>query len=139
MSATTLRGGLLPLFGGHADKPFVGKDRGNTIYVKRHTSTTSVKLAGAITAGARITYDIVIPVDMSGHDDNGELGSAFTVAWKGAGPAVNTAAVNLYQFGDRSAEIESALTSLPNQVIPSVTVSKVSITDTDTNSDGANG
>jgi hypothetical protein len=140
MSATTLRGALLPLFGGHADKPFVGKDRGNTVYVKRHSSTTSVKLSGAIVAGTRVTYDIVIPVDMSGHDDNGALGSAFTVAWVGSNaPTVNTAALNLYQLGDRSAEIESALTSLPNQVIPSVTVSKVDVTDVGTTSDGANG
>jgi hypothetical protein len=139
MSAGSLRAGLLPLFGAYQTKAYVGKDRGNTIYVRRHSSTTSVKLGGAISAGTRITYDIFIPIDMSGHDDNGELGSAFTVAWEGTGPAVNTAAVNLYQLGDRSAEIESALTSLPNHVIPSVTVSKVAVTDTDTNSDGANG
>merc|ERR1711998_4738 len=54
-------------------------------------------------------------------------------------PTANTAELKLYQLGDRSAEIESALTSLPNQVIPSVTVSKVAVTDSDTNSDGANG
>jgi hypothetical protein len=139
LSSGSLRASLLTLFGAYQTNAYVRKDRGNTIYVKRHTSTTSVKLGGAIAAGARITYDIVIPVDMSGHDDNGELESALTVAWKGAGPAVNTAALNLYQLGDRSAEIESALTSLPNQVIPSVTVSKVGVTDTGTNSDGANG
>merc|ERR1711981_311627 len=75
---------------------------------------------------------------MSGHDDNGELMSAFTVAW-GATPTANTQELKLYTLGDRSAEIESALTSLPNQVIPSVTVTKVGVTDTDTNSDGANG
>jgi hypothetical protein len=140
MSAGSLRASLLTLFGAYQTHAYVGKDRGNTIYVKRHTSTTSAKLGGAINSGVRITYDIVIPIDMSGHDDNGELGSALTVAWVGTGgPAVNTAALNLYQLGDRSAEIESALTSLPNQVIPSVTVSKVGVTDTDTNSDGANG
>merc|ERR1711881_734911 len=66
------------------------------------------------------------------------MGSAFTVAW-GNTTVANTQELQLYTLGDRSAEIESALTSLPNQVIPSVTVSKVGVTDTDTNSDGANG
>merc|ERR1712100_654718 len=75
---------------------------------------------------------------MATHDDNGGLNTAFTAAW-GATPTANTAELKLYQLGDRSAEIESALTSLPNQVIPSVTVTKVGVTDTDTNSDGANG
>merc|ERR1712072_1289083 len=75
---------------------------------------------------------------MATHDDNGGLNTAFTAAW-GATPTANTAELKLYQLGDRSAEIENALTSLPNQVVPSVTVSKVAITDTDTNSDGANG
>merc|ERR1712072_1132552 len=75
---------------------------------------------------------------MATHDDNGGLNTAFTAAW-GATPTANTAELKLYQLGDRSHEIETALTSLPNQVIPSVTVSKVGVTDTDTNSDGANG
>jgi hypothetical protein len=77
---------------------------------------------------------------MSGHDDNGGQ-TALTAAWKSALSNVNANAreFNLYNLGDRSAEIESVLTSLPNQVIPSVTVGKVGVTDSDTNSDGANG
>merc|ERR1711881_311653 len=66
------------------------------------------------------------------------MGSAFTVAW-GNTTVANTQELKLYQLGDRSAEIESALTSLPNQVIPSVAVNKVSLTDAGTLSDGANG
>jgi hypothetical protein len=138
LTAGTIRNALLPLFGGHQAKPYVEKDRGNTIYVREHHSATSVKLGGTIHANTRLTYDIHIPIDMSGHDDNGALASALTVEWE-ATPAANTQELKLYQLGDRSAEIGSALTSLPNQVIPSVSVSKVGVTDTDTNSDGANG
>jgi len=138
LTAAALRNALLPLFGAYQTNAYVEKDRGNTIYVRKHHSATSVKLGGSIYDNTRLTYDIHIPIDMSGHDDNGELSSAFTVAWD-ATPTANTAELKLYQLGDRSAEIESALTSLPNQVIPSVTVTKVGVTDTDTNSDGANG
>jgi hypothetical protein len=138
INAGKIRNALLPLFGGYQTNPYVGKDRGNTAYVREHYSATSVKLGGSIHANARLTFDIYIPIDMSAHDDNGGLASAFTVAW-GATPDANTAELKLYQLGDRSAEIESALTSLPNQVIPSVTVSKVGVTDADTNSDSANG
>jgi hypothetical protein len=138
INAGKIRDAILPLFGGHQTDAYVGKDRGNTAYVREHYSATSVKLGGSIHANARLTFDIHIPIDMSGHDDNGELASAFTVAWQTT-PVANTAELKLYQLGDRSAEIENALTSLPNQVVPSVTVSKVAITDTDTNSDGANG
>jgi hypothetical protein len=138
LTAATIRDALLPLFGAYQTNAYVEKDRGNTIYVRKHHSATSVKLGGSIHANTRLTYDIHIPIDMSGHDDNGALASAFTVAWD-ATPDANTAELKLYQLGDRSAEIESALTSLPNQVIPSVTVNKVGVTDSDTNSDGANG
>merc|ERR1711988_1225088 len=62
----------------------------------------------------------------------------FAAAW-GATPAANTQELNLYQLGDRSAQIEAALTSLPNQVVPSVTVAKVGYTDADTTSTGALG
>merc|ERR1711968_133890 len=87
-----------------------------------------------------VTYDIHIPVDMSGHDDNGGL-HAFSAAWTNAvsGLTENKREVKLYQVGDRSAEIEHALKSLPNQIIPSVTVSKSGVTDSDTNSDSAAG
>merc|ERR1711988_502971 len=139
LTAAAIRNALLPLFGAFQTNPKVAqKDRGSTIYVHKHHSATSVKLGGSIHANTRLTYDIHIPIDMTGHDDNGELASAFTVAWD-ATPDANTAELKLYQLGDRSAEIESALTSLPNQVIPSVTVSKVGVTDAGTNSDGANG
>jgi len=138
IDAGKIRNALLPLFGAYQTHAYVGKDRGNTIYVREHYSATSVKLGGSIYANTRLTFDIHIPIDMSGHDDNGALRSALTVAWDDT-PVANTAELKLYQLGDRSAEIESALTSLPNQVIPSVTVSKVGVTDDGTNSDGANG
>jgi hypothetical protein len=141
LTAAKLRSVLLPLFGAYQTNAYVGKDRGNTVYVRKHYSATSVKLGGNIYANSRLTFDIHIPIDMSGHDDNGELASAFTVEWDGAHATAdaNAAELKLYQLGDRSAEIEHALTSLPNQVIPSVTVNSVGVTDTGTNSDGANG
>jgi len=141
ISAGGVREALLPLFGGHAANPYVAKDRGNTIHVYKHNSLTSVKLGGTIEAATRVTYDIHVPIDMSGHDDNGGQ-TAFTVAWKETtltDLSANSRDLNLYNLGDRSHEIETALTSLPNQVIPSVTVSKVGVTDSDTNSAGANG
>jgi len=138
ISAKTIRKQLLKLFGAYQDDAYVGKDRGNTLYVSEHYSATSVKIGGSIRSNTRVTFDIHLPIDMSGHDDNGELMSSFTAAW-GSAPSANTQELALYQLGDRSAEIETALTSLPNQVIPSVTVSKVSVTDAGTNSDGANG
>lgn len=138
ITAAAIRTEVLKLFGAYQTDKYVGKDRANTLYVREHYSATSVKIGGSIHANTRVTFDIHIPLDMSGHDDNGELSTAFTVAW-GATPAANTQELKLYQLGDRSAEIEAALTSLPNQVIPSVTVSKVSVTDPGTLSDGANG
>merc|ERR1712098_198518 len=104
ITAASIRAALLPLFGGHAGKPFVGKDRGSTLYVSQHYSATPVKLGGSISAATRLTFDIHLPLDMSGHDDNGGLSSAFTAAW-GATPTVNTAELNLYSLGDHSAEI----------------------------------
>jgi hypothetical protein len=147
LSAQSLREGLLKLFAPYATSDaYVGKDRGNTIYVSRHHSATSVKLGGSISAATRLTYDIYLPVDMSGHDDNGQMtGDAahkgLTVEWHTAAATAraNTRELKLFTLGDRSAEIESALTSLPNQVIPSVSVTKVGVTDIDTNSDGADG
>jgi len=137
LTEQALRGALLSLF------PGVYEDRGNTIYVHKHNSLTAVKLGGAIEAATRISFDIHIPMYMSGHDDNGGI-TELSAAWKattlgGSGLAANTREFKLYQLGDRSTEIESALTSLPNQVIPSVTVNKVDVTDTDTNSNGAYG
>jgi hypothetical protein len=141
IDADALRKDLLSLFAPYATNAYAKKDRANTIHVVRHYSATSVKLGGSIEAATRITYDIHVPVDMYSHDDNGGL-LAFTAVWKDTTPAglgANKRALALYQVGDRSAEIASALTSLPNQVIPSVTVTKVPVTDTDTNSDGAYG
>jgi hypothetical protein len=139
ITAASLRAGLLPLFAGHRALDYVGKDRGNTLYVREHYSTTSVKIGGSVHAATRVTFDIAIPIDMSNHDDNGQLTTGgFAAAW-GATPAANTQELNLYQLGDRSAEIEAALTSLPNQVVPSVTVAKVGYSDADTLSTGALG
>jgi hypothetical protein len=142
LTAQAIRGALLSKFGAYAAYPIVGKDRGNSIYVHKHYSSTSVKLGGSIESGTRMTFDIYLPIDMSSHDDNGELltvlGLGGTNGWKGT-PVANAQEVKLYPLGDRSAEITNALTSLPNNVIPSVEVSKVGVTDAGTNSDGANG
>jgi hypothetical protein len=134
-----LREALLPLFGPYATGTTIGKYRGNTIYVKKHYSSASAKLGGSIHASARVIYDITIPVEMAGHDDNGGL-TALTVTKKtGSALTDNNFAVGLHQMGDHSTDIKNALTSLPNAVIPSVTVAKELITDTGTNSAGTDG
>jgi hypothetical protein len=119
-------------------KPFAGNDRASVVYVSKHTSATSAKLGGSIHASSRITFDIHIPIDMSTHDDNGALLSGLSVVWATT-PAANTASLALYNVGDRSYDIEKALTSLPNQVIPTVSISKVHVTDPGTASSGAAG
>merc|ERR1711871_330675 len=135
--AGTLRNALLPLFAPYAAASPVSKDRGNTISVTKHYSSTSAKIGGTIHASARVIYDISIPTSMADHADNGGL-TALTVG-KHA-DAVDTKYVfSLYQMGDRSNEIANALTSLPNAVIPSVTVNKVGVTDSGTNDAGTNG
>merc|ERR1711871_1532191 len=134
--AGTLRNALLPLFAPYAAASPVSKDRGNTISVTKHYSSTSAKIGGTIHASARVIYDISIPTSMADHADNGGL-TALTVG-KHA-DAVDTKYVfSLYQMGDRSNEIANALTSLPNAVIPSVTVNKVGVTDSGTNDAGTN-
>merc|ERR1711871_936994 len=135
--AGTLRNALLPLFAPYAAASPVSKDRGNTISVTKHYSSTSAKIGGTIHASARVIYDISIPTSMADHADNGGL-TALTVG-KHA-DAVDTKYVfSLYQMGDRSNEIANALTSLPNAVIPSVTVNKVGVTDSGTNDAGSSG
>jgi hypothetical protein len=119
-------------------KPFAGNDRASVVYVSKHTSATSAKLGGSIYASSRITFDIYIPIDMSTHDDNGALLNGLSVIWSST-PTANTASLALYNVGDRSYDIKKALTSLPNQVIPSVSVTKVDITDPGTTSSGATG
>merc|ERR1711871_283022 len=57
----------------------------------------------------------------------------------GTTPDSNEASLSLRNIGDRSNDIANALTSLPNQVIPSVTVSKNDVTDAGTTSTGASG
>jgi len=119
-------------------KSFAGNDRASVVYVKKHHSATSAKIGGSIHAAARLTFDIHVPVDMSTHDDNGALLNGLSVEW-GATPTSNTASLSLRSIGDRSNDIANALTSLPNQVIPSVTVSKNDVTDAGTTSTGASG
>merc|ERR1711871_694380 len=129
-------GQSLLLLLGKAD-PLLSKDRGSTISVTKHYSSTPAKLGGSIHASSRVIYDITIPVKMESHADNGGL-TALTVA-KDALAVDNSFAVSLRQMGDRSSEIANALTSLPNAVIPSVTVNKVAVTDSGTNDAGTNG
>merc|ERR1711871_1479021 len=129
-------GQSLLLLLGKAD-PLLSKDRGSTISVTKHYSSTPAKLGGSIHASSRVIYDITIPVGMGEHADNGGL-TALTVV-KDALAVDNSFAVSLRQMGDRSSEIANALTSLPNAVIPSVTVNKVAVTDSGTNDAGTNG
>merc|ERR1711968_21219 len=117
---------------------FETQSRGTSIHVTKHYSSTPAKLGGSIHQSARVIYDITIPVSMAGHDDNGGL-TALTVAFNHADAVDTKYVVSLYQMGDRSDEIASALTSLPNAVIPSVTVNKVAVTDSGTNSAGSSG
>jgi len=116
---------------------FETQSRGTSIHVTKHYSSTPAKLGGSIHQSARVIYDITIPVSMAGHDDNGGL-TALTVA-KHATAGDNEFSVALYQMGDNSDAIANALTSLPNSVIPGVTVTKVSVTDSGTNSAGSSG
>merc|ERR1711871_364885 len=129
-------GQSLLLLLGKAD-PLLSKDRGSTISVTKHYSSTPAKIGGKIHASSRVIYDFTFPVKMGEHADNGGL-SALTVA-KDALAVDNSFAVSLRQMGDRSSEIANALTSLPNAVIPSVTVNKVAVTDSGTNDAGTNG
>merc|ERR1711871_799387 len=117
--------------------PLLSKDRGSTISVTKHYSSTPAKPGGSIHASSRVIYDITIPVKMESHADNGGL-TALTLV-KDALAVDNSFAVSLRQMGDRSSEIANALTSLPNAVIPSVTVNKVAVTDSGTNDAGTNG
>ena len=73
---------------------------------------------------------------MAGHDDNGGLTAPVA---KDDDAGDNEFPVALYQMGDNSDAIANALTSLPNSVIPGVTVTKVSVTDSGTNSAGSSG
>merc|ERR1711871_733363 len=116
---------------------FETQSRGTSIHVTKHYSSTPAKLGGSIHQSARVIYDITIPVSMAGHDDNGGL-TALTVA-KHDTAGDNEFSVALYQMGDNSDAIANALTSLPNSVIPGVTVTKVSVTDSGTNSAGSSG
>merc|ERR1711871_1687593 len=118
--------------------PFANNDRASVVYVRKHHSATSVKIGGSIHAAARITFDIYLPIDMSTHDDNGGLVTALGAVWAST-PTANTASLSLRSMGDRSHDIANALTSLPNQVIPSVTVSKVDVTDDGTTATGEDG
>ena len=61
--------------------PLVNEDRGNTISVTKHYSSTPAKIGGSIHQSSRVIYDITIPVSMAGHADNGGL-TALTVAFK---------------------------------------------------------
>lgn len=140
-TAGVLRESLLSLFEPYTStatyNAIANKDRGNTISVTKHYSSTPAKIGGSIRASSRVIYDITIPVEMGGHADNGGL-TALTVA-KNANAADTSYVVSLYQMGDRSNDISNALTSLPNAVIPSVTVNKVAVTDSGTNDAGTNG
>merc|ERR1711871_1511583 len=116
---------------------FETQSRGTSIHVTKHYSSTPAKLGGSIHQSARVVYEITIPVSMAGHDDNGGL-TALTVA-KDSTAEDTKFSVAMYQMGDNSEAIANALTSLPNSVIPGVTVTKVGVTDSDTNSAGLSG
>merc|ERR1719389_1389450 len=134
-SAGALRKQLLLLLG--KVDPLLSRDRGSTISVTKHYSSTPAKIGGSIHASSRVIYDFTFPVDMGAHADNGGL-NALTVA-KHTNAVDTSYVVSLYQMGDRSNDISNALTSLPNAVIPSVTVNKVAVTDSGTNDAGTNG
>merc|ERR1711871_1122713 len=116
---------------------FETQSRGTSIHVTKHYSSTPAKLGGSIHQSARVVYEITIPVSMAGHDDNGGL-TALTVA-KDSTAEDTKFSVAMYQMGDNSEAIANALTSLPNSVIPGVTVTKGGVTDSDTNSAGSSG
>ena len=114
-------------------------NKGREVYVTERPDPTSIKLNGIIEHSARKIFDIYITPDpVTGHDENGgllEFKSFF-----GAGSttedttlvAADLGYTAITSGGDHSTDIQNALESLPNQVIPSVTVSKALATSANT-------
>jgi hypothetical protein len=121
-------------------------NKGREVFVTERPHATSIKLNGAIEHSTRKIFDIYMTPDpRTGYDENGGL-----LEFKSYFGTDNTTEVNamvtadlaytaIHSTGDHSDDIRTALESLPNQVIPSVTVTKAAITSPNTAVLGAHG
>jgi hypothetical protein len=119
-----------------------------SVRVTERPHKTSHKFSTGIESSTKKTFDIYItPNEATGLNENGgTLALSAHLASSGT-TNVNTteideghAYVNVASGSDASAEIKSALEGLPNNVIPSVTVTKVDVTSANTDEDlGTNG
>jgi hypothetical protein len=120
-------------------------DLAKSIRVTKRPDRTSHKFAGGIEANAKSTYDIYInPNLFNGLNEAGGL-KAFTASLQQTGGGASTqvadgkAYVNVRLVSDASADIKAALEGLPNNVIPSVTVTNSGYTTASTNDEGTYG
>jgi hypothetical protein len=118
-----------------------------SIRVTERAHETSHKFTTGIEASKKKTFDIYITGDeVTGFNENGGM-LAFNAFLSTSGSVspdtteINEghAFVQVTSGSDASANIKSALLGLPNNVIPSVTVSKVDITSENTDDLGSNG
>jgi len=120
-------------------------NHGRSVYVSERPHPTSIKLNGQIYPGARRIFDIYItPEQVDGMDENGGLLEFKAEFGVGNTPNTEMVAADLAytaitSTADHSADIQNALESLPNQVIPSVTVTKEATTSPNTAVLGAYG
>lgn len=118
-----------------------------SIRVTERPHKTSHKFSTGIEAATKKTFDVYITADVTtGLEENGGLKefSAY-LSTTGSDSVVTTeidsgdAFVQVVSMSDASSEIKSALEGLPNNVIPSVSVSKVDVTTENTNDRGTYG
>ena len=136
VSVDTIRNALLT--NAKIYEPANRANNGRSVYVSERPHPTSIKLNGQIYPGARRIFDIYItPEQVDGMDENGGL-----LEFKAEFGVLNTPNTEMVEAdlaytaitstADHSADIQNALESLPNQVIPSVTVTKEATTSPNT-------
>jgi hypothetical protein len=113
-------------------------NHGRSVSVTQRPHASSIKLDGSIQASKRNVFDIYITPDpLTGLDENGGL-LAFSSCLGTSASCVTTNVVAQSAYtaitsaADHSTDIQNALESLPNQVIPSVTVTKALVTSANT-------
>ena len=139
LTAPKIREKLLAISTIYVPGANVRANKGREVYVTERPHPTSIKLNGIIEHSARKIFDIYItPHPVTGHDENGGL-LEFKSFFGLGSTTENTDLVTgdlgytaITSGGDHSADIQNALESLPNQVIPSVTVSKALVTSANT-------
>jgi len=144
VSVDTIRNALLT--NAKIYKPANRANNGRSVYVSERPHPTSIKLNGEIYPGARRIFDIYItPEQVDGMDENGGLLEFKSFFGEGSTTEVTTMVTAdlgytvITSAADHSADIQNALESLPNRVIPSVTVTKEATTSPNTAVLGAYG